>query len=106
SWFNLLDSRKDLEFVNNANAYLSFLQKKGYIENFRITRRKFGFGPAEIGEFSIEIGIKNLAQLDESFLFVATREPEIEKLHAGIYTMVKDVKFALYRDFPDEVRQH
>lgn len=106
SWFNLIDSRKDIEFVKNVNLYLGFLKKKGLIENFQITRRKFGFGPAEIGEFNISIGVKNLTQLDESFLFVATREPEIEKLHAGVYSMVKDVKFGLYRDFPDAVRKN
>ena len=104
AWFNLKNSAKDLDFTKKVHAFLGHLQEKGMIEGYRLTRRKLGFGPPGIGEFHISIEVKNLAQLDEAFLLAATRGPDIETLHAGVYAAIEDVKFALYRDFPDEVR--
>ena len=46
-----------------------------------------------------------LGQLERAFQRVARRDPEIEKLHAAVFSAVKDVRFALYRDFPDPVRE-
>lgn len=103
-WCNLKDSRKDLEFSRNVGAYLGFLKEQGKIEGWRLTRRKLGFGPPELGEFNINVWTNDLAQLDAAFSVVATREGEVERLHAPVYSMVTDFKAALYRDFPDPVR--
>lgn len=103
-WFNLIDSRRDLEFAKNVDAYLGHLQKQGKIEGWRLTRRKFGFGPDGMGEFHAEVWTNDLAQLDDAFSLVATRASEVEDLHRPVYSMVKDFKSALYRDFPDPER--
>lgn len=103
-WFNLIDSRRDLEFARNVHAYLGHLQKQGKIEGWRLTRRKFGFGPDGMGEFHAEVWTNDLAQLDDAFSLVATRAGEVETLHRPVYSMVKDFKSALYRDFPDPER--
>jgi len=103
-WCNLIDSSQDVAFCENVTRYLGTLRELGRIEGFRITRRKLGFGPQDMGEFNISIEVRDLAQLEAAFQRVATREPEIEQLHRAVYSAVKDLTFALYRDFPDAVR--
>lgn len=103
-WFNLKDSRGDMEFCANVHRYLGFLKEQGRIETYRITRRKFGFGPPDLGEFHVVVQTRDLAQLDHAFGLVATRTGEVERLHGPVYAAVKDFKAALYRDFPDPER--
>jgi hypothetical protein len=103
-WFNLKDSHRDMELVANVNAYLGHLQKLGKIAGFRLRRRKLGFGPPELGEFSLSIWTETLAQLDAAFDTVATRSGEVEQIHSRVYSMVTDFRSALYRDFPDPQR--
>ncbi len=103
-WFNLIDSHRDMEFARAVEAYMSHLKKEGRIEGWRLTRRKFGFGPDCIGEFHCEVWTSDLAQLDHAFSLVATRSGEVEALHRPVYSAVKDFRSALYRDFPDPER--
>jgi hypothetical protein len=103
-WFNLRDNRKDIEFSQAVDAYLGNLQSKGLIESYRLTRRKFGFGPPSLGEFHCEVHCKSLAQLDEAFGVVAKRSGEVERLHHPVYSAVTDFQAALYRDFPADER--
>ncbi len=103
-WCNLVDSRRDLEFCRNVDAYLGHLKAAGRIEGFRVTRRKFGFGPDGLGEFNVTVWTRDLTQLDEAFSMVAPRTGELERLHAGVYSMVTDFRSGLYRDFPDPER--
>jgi hypothetical protein len=103
-WCNLIDGTQDLQFCEDVRRYLGHLQEQGLIERFRITRRKLGLGPAELGEFHITIETQDLAQLERAFQQVATRAGEVEALHQAVYSAVKDVRFGLYRDFPDGVR--
>jgi len=103
-WCNLKDTSKDMDFAENVENYLNHLKKNELIEGWRLTRRKFGFGPHELGEFNISIQGKDLSQLDKAFSRVASRDADIEKLHFPVYSMAKDVKSALYRDFPDPER--
>lgn len=104
-WCNLKAGVGDVEFCARVGAYLGELREAGRIEGFRITRRKLGFGPRELGEFHIEIEVENLAQLDEAFRDVSRRSGRVEELHAAVNQAACDVTFALYRDFPDEQRE-
>ena len=104
-WCNLKDSSKDLEFCENLNQYLGYLKSEGLIVDFHLSRRKFGFGPPELGEFNVRIDAVDLAQLDKAFNLVATRSGKVEEVHRPVFSMVKDLKSALYRDFPDPVRK-
>lgn len=101
-WCNLRNSREDRQFCSAVCAYLQALQAERLIEGFRLTRRKLGFGPPELGEFHISIQTRNLRQLEDCFQRVASWAPEIAALHADVFTRVADAKFGLYRDFPDE----
>jgi hypothetical protein len=103
-WCNLRDGRKDLEFAAAVKTYLDYLKGQGKIEGWSLQRRKFGFGPRELGEFHIVVMARDLAQLDEAFSVVATRTGEVERLHAPVYALAADFTAALYRDFPDPQR--
>lgn len=103
-WFNLKDSHKDVEFCEALDRYMTFLREKKMIEGYRLTRRKLGFGPPAMGEFHVAIEVLDLAQLDRAFQMAATRAAPIEGPHADVYSRVRDLTFALYRDFPDPVR--
>lgn len=104
-WCNLKDSHKDLEFAQAVHAYLGELKSRGLIEDFRLTRRKLGFGPPELGEFHMSLACRDLVQLEQAFEVIAQRGGEIEKLHANVYARVTDFRSALYRSFPDPQRE-
>ena len=103
-WCDLRESHADLQFAEAVHDYMNYLKSDGLIANYRLTRRKLGFGPAGMGEFHITIETENLSQLEEAFQVAASRTGEVEQYHAKVYGAVKNLTFALYRDFPDPVR--
>jgi hypothetical protein len=103
-WCNLQPGVGDLQFAADVGAYLGHLRDAGVIAGHRLTRRKLGLGPSHLGEFHIAIEVIDLGQLERAFQRAAARQGETERLHARVYGAVRDVTFALYRDFPDPVR--
>ena len=104
-WARLKTGVNDLEFVEAVQNYLGALAADGKLEHYRITRRKLGLGGADLLDFHIMVEFTDLAQFDQTFAEVATRAEPLESLHHAVNSRVAEVKFALYRDFPDEVRQ-
>ncbi|MEM7171065.1 MAG: DUF6614 family protein [Pseudomonadota bacterium] len=104
-WCNLKAGVKDTHFCDRAAAYFDHLKADDKIADYRITRRKLGLGPAFLPEFHLTIDVNGLAQLDEAFNHVASRMDPVEGFHHSVNSLVSDVFFALYRDFPDSVRQ-
>ncbi len=104
-WCDLKPGTSDVEFTDAVNGYLGRLQEEGRISSARLTRRKLGLGPRELGEFHIVIEVEDLAQLDRAFGAVSRRDGPIEALHHGVNQHAARVQFALYRDFPDEHRE-
>lgn len=104
-WVNLRPNVSDLEFVSAVQDYTAWFIKRNLLSNFRLKRRKFGFGPEGLGEFHLTLDFETLAQMDAAFDEAARREGEIDHLHARVYALVKDFKSGLYRDFPDPVRR-
>ncbi len=93
---------RDTEFVTALDAYLGALVNDGRIERWRLLRRKLGFGAGQ--EFKVLIETKDLAQLDEAFRAVSSREDPLEEHHHGVNSLVVNFEAALYRDFPDPHR--
>ena len=89
-WCNLKSGTKDVPFCNRVDAYLGRLRDEQLIANYRITRRKLGFGPPQLGEFHIAIEVADLAQLDAAFQHVAHRAGPIEGLHHAVNSQVTD----------------
>jgi len=104
-WCDLKPGQRDLEFVSHLKHYLDHLKAEASLQQYRITRKKLGLGPAEMLEFHIWLEFDNLADLDAAFNHVASREGAVEGLHHAVNGRVNNIKFALYRDFPDDVRQ-
>ena len=104
-FFSLKPGTKDVEFAADLQRFMEHLVADKKIASWRLMRRKLGLGPKEFGEFHLMIEVEGLAQLDEAFNLAATRAGDVEPLHFGVNSKIADVKFALYRDFPDPVRQ-
>lgn len=104
-WFNLKPGSRDSDFADRVHAYLGRLRNDGAIADYRLTRRKLGLGPSHLPEFHIVVEFDGLAQMDEAFSAAAARTQPIEGLHQAVNSMVSDASFALYRDFPDAIRQ-
>ncbi|HWL41918.1 MAG TPA: DUF6614 family protein [Ilumatobacter sp.] len=94
---------RDVEFVAALDTYLGGLAANGWIESWRLLRRKLGLGMGS--EFKILIETRDLAQLDAAFTAVSTRSDPIEGQHHGVNSLVTNFHAALYRDFPDPHRQ-
>ncbi len=104
-WCNLKDGASDTAFAERAQDYLGHLKTEGLIAGYRITRRKLGLGPPHLPEFHITIEVEGLEQLDRAFGRVAARTDPVEGLHQAVNSLATDTIFALYRDFPDAVRE-
>ena len=100
-WCDLLDTHKAQEFCQAVNDYLGHLKERKLVEGYKITRRKLGFGPGDLGEFHIIIDSKDLVQLEQNFQAVAKPDEKTAHLHGNVYSRVKNFKSALYRDYPD-----
>lgn len=103
-WCSLKDGVKDTEFSDAVHAYLSHVVEQGEMEAYRITLRKLGLGPPGLPEWHIMLEFKDLTQLDDAFTHVSGRRDPVESFHHAVNSKVKDVVFALYRDFPDDHR--
>jgi Family of unknown function (DUF6614) len=104
TWFDLKPGVMDLDFARAMARYMGHLKENGLIEGWRLTRRKLGFGPRDLGEFHIVMETKNLAQLEGAFNHVASRREPVESVHFDVNSKVQNLTIALYRDFPDAVR--
>lgn len=104
-WFDLKPGVGDLEFHAALKRYMDYLRERELIAGWRLMRRKLGLGPSDLGEFHLMIEVEGLAQLDLAFGHVASRAEPAEEVHHGVNALVRNVRFALYRDFPDAVRQ-
>lgn len=105
-WCDLKPGVSDLAFSEKVAFYLDHLREQGLIEGWRLTRRKLGLGHPALGEFHLMIEVRDLAQLESAFQQVASRQDPIEEFHHRVNSLVQNAVFALYRDFPDPVRQH
>lgn len=105
AWCDLKPGVRDTDFSDGVAKYMDHLQSQGLIESWRLTRRKLGLGGEGLGEFHLMMEVRDLAQLDRAFGHVATRSEPVESFHFGVNSLVQNVRFALYRDFPDAGRQ-
>ena len=105
-WCSLKDGIQDYEFAKHVQQYCDHLKENRHLHSYRITRRKLGLGPWHLPEFHIMLEFENMAQMDAAFSSVAARSDPIEGFHHAVNQQVKEVTFALYRDFPDPERIH
>lgn len=104
-WFDLAPGAKDLELCDAIDGWLGYLRKQGLIEGYEVKRCKLGFRPSCLPEFNVTIRCEGMEQLDKAFLRAASRDEDAEPLHREVYARVANFQSALYRSFPDDVRQ-
>jgi hypothetical protein len=104
-WCNLRDGVSDTAFAADVDGYLGFLKSSGKLSGYRLTRRKLGLGTPQLGEFHIIMEFEGLSHLDEALNHVASRSDPVESFHHAVTSKATDLQFALYRDFPDAVRE-
>lgn len=102
-WCDLKAGEQASAFADAVADYLGALRGDGKIEAYRLSRRKLGLASAELGEFHIAIECLDLAQLDRAFEAAAAHREPISSKHAAVYSKVQNVRFALYRDYPDDL---
>jgi hypothetical protein len=105
AWCDLKPGVSDVEFGEKVAMYMDHLKAQGLIEGWRLTRRKLGFGLPDLGEFHITMEVKDMHQLEAAFEHVGARTEPVEGLHFGLNSLVRNARFALYRDFPDSFRK-
>lgn len=103
-WCDLKPGQSDMDFVAACKTYLQSLVDRSTMHGYRITRRKLGLGSPHLGEFHIMLEFSGLAQLDQAFLQVSTRDDPVESFHYAVNSRVQNLTFSLYRDFPDANR--
>lgn len=101
-WFELKPGTDEGKFSEALGLFLDHLEGERMIETWRMLRCKLGLKPEAFPEFVILVETEDLAQLDRAFKAAAAREGEVDDLHFSANAMVQGVKFALYRDWPDE----
>ena len=105
AWFDLADGVSDVEFAEHLARYMGHLSERDLISSWRLTRKKLGLAPGFLKDFHLVIETADMAALDRAFNLVASRAGQVEDFHAAVNQRVKGAFFALYRDFPDPVRQ-
>jgi len=93
-WCSLKDDVGDLEFAAAVRGYFEHLKAGGLVAGYRITRRKLGLGPAHLPEWHLTLDFQTLS----------SRADPVESFHHAVNSKVREVFFALYRDFPDPGR--
>lgn len=83
---------------------MKHLQSAGVILDWRMCRRKLGFGAPRARDFLIEIEVSDLAHLDQAFRFTGAIDDDAERLYTTVHQMVGEHDIALYRPFPDPER--
>ena len=101
-WFDLKPGTDDGKFAEALSLFLDHLESERLIETWRMLRCKLGLRPDALQEFVVLVETENLTQLDRAFSEAAAREGLIDELHFTANAMVQNVKFALYRDWPDQ----
>lgn len=103
-WFDLRPGAKDLAFAEAMDAFLEHMKAAGTIESWRLERRTLGLCSADLGEWHVDIATTDLGQLQKAFDAITPRSGDEERLQAMVWKDVTNLKFALYRDFPDANR--
>ena len=105
-FFDLKPGITDRILLEKLAPYMAHLKSQGLIEHHRLTRAKLGFGLKGHGDWQLVLEVRDLAQLEAAFQHVATRADPVESAHHGLNSLVQNPVFALYRDFPDPVRNY
>lgn len=102
---DLKDTAKAVAFAAAIELWMGHLKDKGAIRDWRLFRRKLGFGARHARDFRLEIDVEDMTQLDHAFRLTGSGDEIVERLYTTVHQMVGDVDTALFRPFPDPERR-
>jgi hypothetical protein len=100
-WCDLKHGVRGSHFAETVRLCMEHLKDDRLIESWRLTRRKLGFGPKDLGEWHLMIEVRDLHQMQDVFERMAQREDPEESLHHSMNALVINTSYALTRDYPD-----
>ncbi len=102
--FDLVQDSKALTFANALEGWMSLMKDRGVIRDWRLMRRKLNLASDCCRDFLLEIEVDDLAQLDQAFRFVGSKDDEIEVAYGRVQAMISNAQYGLYRAYPDPER--
>ena len=102
--FDLVEDSKALAFASALDSWMTLLRDRGTIRDWRLLRLKLNLASDCCRDFLLEIEVEDLAQLDKAFRLVGSKDDEVADAYARVHTMVSEVRYGLYRPFPDPER--
>ncbi len=103
-WCDLKHGVRGSHFAETVRLCMEHLREQGLLESWRLTRRKLGLGPRELGEWHLMIEVKDLRQMQDLFESMARRTDPEEGLHHAMNALVVNTTYSLTRDYPDPGR--
>jgi hypothetical protein len=104
AWCDLEPDVSDVDFAEKVAKYMGYLKEQDLITGWRLTRCKLGFRPADLADFHLMMELRDMRQLEQAFEKIGSRREPAEGVHFGVNSLVRNARFALYRDFPDPFR--
>lgn len=101
---DLTDSAKALAFSKALDEWLSYLQERGVIGEWRLLRRKLNLASSAHRDFMLEIEVEGMEQLDLAFRHVCGHSDDVDRLYYPVHQMIAATDVGLYRPFPDAER--
>lgn len=101
---DLKDDAKALAFANAVEHWMGYLAERGTIRSWRLLRRKLGLAADSCKDFLLEIEVDDLAQLDQAFRTLESKDEEVERLYIAVAALIAQSDIGLYRPFPDPER--
>ncbi len=101
---DLVHEAKALAFANAVEQWMNYLKERGTVQDWRLMRRKLALASDNCRDFLLEVEFDNMTQLDNAFQVLGESDEDVERLYAGVSSLIAKVDVGLYRPFPDPER--
>jgi hypothetical protein len=100
----LKSDAKALAFSAALDAWMTHIQERGMIRDWRLMRRKLNLAADSCADFLLEIEVEDLTQLDKAFRLLGASDDETARKYTQVHQLIAQAQFGLYRPFPDPER--
>ncbi|MCX7300086.1 MAG: hypothetical protein NTX73_06850 [Rhodobacterales bacterium] len=97
----LRSEAKALAFACAVENWMTHLQERHLIVQWRLLRRKLGLASGAHTDFILEIEIASLAHIDQIFCTLSQSDGQSERHYDHLHQMIGTMFVGLYRPYPD-----
>ncbi|MBW7922314.1 MAG: hypothetical protein H3C51_09465 [Rubellimicrobium sp.] len=97
----LHNDARALAFAAAVEQWMSHLQDRGLIADWRLMRRTLGLAAGAHTDFILEITLPGFAALDDLFATLANADDDSVRRYDLVHQMIARADSGLYRPFPD-----